>query len=163
MLLRRNTTHITRHQPHAACFPAPTVEQGIMGKISVSGWCLVTLSLRRRQTRMLALSVPHQLELPLQQAGPNEESRAGDWRRAGSHRSPACSGHSWAADMGKPGDRGTVSSSSIIRRSPSSLRFYPCPHLTFELWHLWIPHGQIKYLFHQLLFIRHKLFSLLIS
>lgn len=40
----------------------PTVEQRIMGKISVSGWYLAILSLRAWQARMLALSSPDQLE-----------------------------------------------------------------------------------------------------
>lgn len=40
----------------------PTVEQGIMGKISASGWYLAILSLRAWQARMLALSSPDQLE-----------------------------------------------------------------------------------------------------
>lgn len=59
-----NTAHIWRPQKH----PEPrldvfsTVEQRIMGKISVSGWYLAILSPRAWRARMLALSSPGQLE-----------------------------------------------------------------------------------------------------
>ena len=66
-----------------------------MGKISVSGWCLATISLRAWQTRMLALSGPRQLEPPHLQAGPNEGSWAWESRQASVDRCPAWWGRSW--------------------------------------------------------------------
>lgn len=101
--LKFNIHHtLINAQTTGRLFPAPTVEQRIMPKISESGWCLAALSPRARQTRMPALSGPRQLEPPLQQVGPNEESGAWEWRRAGRqparHRSPAWWGHRWGAD-----------------------------------------------------------------
>lgn len=94
---------IYAHYPHIqactlqrrAVFPPLAVEQMIMGKISVSGRCLATLTLRAQQTGMLAPSGPRQLQQPLQQVRPNEESRSWEWRWAGRDRSPAWWGHSW--------------------------------------------------------------------
>lgn len=86
-------------------FPDPTVEQRIMGKISVSGCYLATLSRREWQTRMLALSGPRQLEQAISQAGPNEEAGIKGVEMGRQRLIPSLVRAQWeGAYMAKPGD-----------------------------------------------------------
>lgn len=122
-LLKQSLQSLTNRGMHkcfirtskAGCFffPDPTVEQRIMGKISVSGCYLATLSRREWQTRMLALSGPRQLEQAISQAGPNEEAGIKGVEMGRQRLIPSLVRAQWeGAYMAKPGDWKALSSSS---------------------------------------------------